>query len=187
MTKPFLDEASDQRPVEYFQSLEKFREPGLPCKLSAHLVETLKTDAGLVELKRKVQVLKEKDGLGSALTDVNQLKSYQKTLFRTALSRYQNKWVQDRRDWKILTRGKIQPRGIYKTDLVENLCLLIPERGRLAPLVDTDEPLSPAAMWHAMQDMLSLCLRDLSVLYLPRLEPFEDACPVKCCRQKMTR
>ena len=35
----FLGEAVDHSHIDYFQSLEKFREPGLPCELPAHIGE----------------------------------------------------------------------------------------------------------------------------------------------------
>jgi hypothetical protein len=175
----FLGEPADHRHVDYFQSLEKFHEPGLPCKLPARLEEALKSE---------VQALVQEGGAGSELDEAKgRWNSYHKALYRKTLRRYQKQWVQDRRDWKIVTRGKEQPRGLCKTDLVQNLCLLIPERGRLALIMASDDPLSPAATWQAMQDLHSLCTRDLSVLYLPGLEPFEGACPVKCCRLKLDR
>ena len=180
--------AADHRHVDYFQSLEKFREPGLPCKLPTRFGKALKSDPGLVELEDEIRALVQEEGASSALDSAKSRRnSYHKALYRKTLRRYQEQWVQDRRDWKILTRGKEQPSGLCKTDLVQNLCLLVPERGRLALIMASDEPLSPAATWQAMLDLHSLCNRDLSVLYLPGLEPFEGACPVKCCRLKLDR
>jgi hypothetical protein len=46
--KAFLDEPADHRHVDYFQSLEKFREPGSPCRLLARLEAALKSDPRLV-------------------------------------------------------------------------------------------------------------------------------------------
>jgi hypothetical protein len=148
----------------------------------------LKSDSTLTELEEKVQALTREGRAGSALAEAKRHRnSYRKTLHCKALRQYQEQWVQDRRDWKILTRGKERPNDHCKTDLVQNLCLLIPERGRLALIMASDEPMSPAATWQAMLDLYSLSTRDLSVLYLPGLEPFEGACPVKCCRLKLDR
>ena len=55
------------RHIDYFRSLENFREPGLPCKLPAHLQEALKSDPGLVELEDETQVLVQEEGASSAL------------------------------------------------------------------------------------------------------------------------
>jgi hypothetical protein len=53
---------------------------------------------------------------------------------------------------------------------VHVICRLIPERGRLRQIVVSDKPLSSNAMWHALQDLQSLCAKDLSVFYYPGLE-----------------
>ena len=134
----------------------------------------------------KIQPLVQEEGAGSALDQVNTRRNiYHKVLYRKTLRRYQEQWIQDRLDGKILTRGKEQLSSLCKTDLVQNLCLLIPERGRLALIMAPDEPLSPAATWQATPDLHPLCTRDLSVLFLAGLEPFNGACPVKCCRLKL--
>lgn len=57
----------------------------------------------------------------------------------------------------------------------------LPERGRLRQIVVEDKPLSPEGMWNALQDVYFLFTRDLLVIYLPRLGPFEGACPEKSC------
>jgi hypothetical protein len=46
----FLDEPADYRHVDYFQSLEKFHEPGFPCRLLARLEAALKSGPRLVAL-----------------------------------------------------------------------------------------------------------------------------------------
>jgi hypothetical protein len=86
----------------------------------------------------------------------SQRNSYHKTLHRKTLRRYQE---------QIAGTGKFSPeaKSLCKTGLVQNLCLLIPERGRLALIMASDEPLSSARTWPAIH---SLCTRDLSVLYL---------------------
>jgi hypothetical protein len=179
----FLDEPTDHRHVEYFQSLEKFHERGLPSELPAHLKRTLERDSRLLELRAEVQALTDVGGAGDALNKAkSRVNSYYKTLRRETLRTYQEKWVRDSRDWKILTRGKELPSGLNKNDRLQVLCRLIPERGRLRQIVVADKPLSPEGMWDAMQDIYSLLTRDLLVIYLPGLEPFEGACPEKSCQ-----
>jgi len=139
-------------------------------------------------MENEIQVLKSQDVPISSLKEAkDRMVSYRKTLKRTTLRQYQQHWTRDRRDWKILTRGKQQADDLCKTDIVQSLCLLIPERGRLALGMASDDPISPAAMWRAMEDLHSLCTRNFTVLYLPGNEPREDACPVKCCQLKMNR
>jgi hypothetical protein len=85
----------------------------------------------LVELEREIQESLLADPPAAKIAK-RRLRSRRQTLKRLALRQYQEAWLADRRDWKILTRGKEQPRDVCKTDLVRNLCLLVPERGRLA-------------------------------------------------------
>ena len=63
----FLREPADHRHVDYFQSLEKFHEQGLPCELPARLEAALKSDPRFVELESEVQALTRKEGASSAL------------------------------------------------------------------------------------------------------------------------
>lgn len=182
----FLGEPVDHSHIDYFQSLERFREQGLPCELPAHIEESLREDGRLQELEAEVQKLSYKDP--SSLKEAKKrLASYLKALKGKALRAYQEKWVQQRRDWKIVTRGKEQAHDLDRTDLVQSLCLLFPERARLAQMLASDEPLTPEARWLAMEDLYTLCTRDFSVLYLPGTQPIGGACPVKCCRLELDR
>lgn len=113
------------------------------------------------------------------------LTSYIKTQRRLALREYQEQWVQSRRDWKVHTRGKEQTDNLVRTDLVQSMSLLVPERGRLAQRMVLDTPISPESKWFAIDDMHSLCSGDLSVLYLPDHQPVEGRCPVKCCQMDL--
>ena len=63
----FLREVADHCHIDHFQSLEKFHELGLPCKLPACLKEALKSNPGIVELKNEIQALIQEEGASSAL------------------------------------------------------------------------------------------------------------------------
>ena len=93
----FLGEQIDHSHVDYFQSLERFREPGLPCDLPAHVEERLKKDPRSLELQAEVQRGSYKDAV-SLKESKYSLISYKKTLRRKALREYQEGWVQERRD-----------------------------------------------------------------------------------------
>jgi len=67
------------------------------------------------------------------LKDAKQrLASHLKSLKRSTLHQYQEQWVQERRDWKITTRGKQQNKDQRRTKLVCYLSLLFPERSHVA-------------------------------------------------------
>lgn len=180
----FRDEVSDHRHIEYFQSLEKFHEEGLPDRLPAHLEQEILRDSELCALDREARGRQQ--GIGRPQTRqgyANRLR----TLKRAALRQYQQNWVRERRDWKILTRGKELPPCTSKTDFVQSVSLLIPERGRVAEQMGLDRSLNPDEMWQALQDLRSLCVQDFTVLYLPQSRPVDGACPVKCCQIQLDR
>lgn len=182
----FLGEQVDHSHIDYFQSLEKFREPGLPCELPAHIEESLRQDRRRQELELEVQKSSEKDPL-HLKEFKKRLASYLKTLKGSALRQYQESWIQQRRDWKIITRGREQARDLDRTDLVQSLCLLFPERARLAQRLASDEPLTAETKWLAMEDLYTLCTRDFPVLYLPGCQPVVETCPVECCQLALER
>lgn len=63
-----------------------------------------------------------------------------------------------------------------RTDFVQRIWLLIPERGRLAQRMASNPPLQPDAMRQAMQDLHLLCIQDHIVLY-PAVAPHEWGMP----------
>ena len=183
----FRDEDSDHRHIEYFQGLEKFREEGLPDRLPAHLEQKVLDDPQLCEVDEEIPAKQTTGGLGTLKRGRQRRTNLLKKLKLEALRQYQQNWVRERRDWKVLTRGRQVVQHSSKTDFVQDICLLIPERGRLAQQMRADHPLKPDDMWQALQDLHALCVQDFTVLYLPRSRPVDGACPVKCCQLQMER
>jgi Protein of unknown function (DUF3435) len=175
----FLNKPADHSVVEYFQGLEKFREEGLPAKLPSATKNEVENDPLVVEQKARIAAAKSPaDGAAAR----KQLQSLLKSLRHKALASYRKKWVRERRDWKILTRGRVA------TDIdaeVSWLCLLIPERARIAEKMRRKSALSVEEMREATRDLLALCKRDYTVFYLPGEEPVNGACPV--CNNKMEK
>ena len=135
-----------------------------------------------------MQTLTQTRGDGKARRKPKQLYANRlKKLKNQVLRRYQEHWVQERRDWNILTRGKGATQDKSKADFVQSICLLIPERGRLAQKMAADHALEPGEMWQALQDLYTLCVQDFTVLYLPKSRPVDGAYPVKCCQLRMDR
>ncbi|KAK5332098.1 hypothetical protein LTR93_001103 [Exophiala xenobiotica] len=69
----FLGEASDHSQIEYFQSADKYMEPGLPHELPARVEEELIHDPGLCGLQERVAVLERQGATGSTVRDVRRL------------------------------------------------------------------------------------------------------------------
>lgn len=182
----FLGEATNSKHIDYFQGLERFREPGLPCELPARLEEELKQNPRLQELEQEVRQCPRE--CQTALKHSRQLlASYWNTLQRVALYKYQERWIRERRDWQVLTRGREQRDDPHRADLVESLYLLLPERRRLAQRLASDAIMTSVDRWLATEDLYTLCTRDFSVLYLPSHQPVNGRCPVKCCQIELER
>ncbi|KAL8653930.1 MAG: hypothetical protein Q9210_001802 [Variospora velana] len=88
----FLGEQVDHRHIDYFQSLERFQEQGLPCELPAHVEESLKGDLRLQELQSEVHKFSYKDP-SSLKESKKRLASYLKSLKANALRQYQETWI----------------------------------------------------------------------------------------------
>jgi hypothetical protein len=103
------------------------------------------------------------------------LRSLLPSLEHKAFISYREAWIRQRRDWKILTRGKISP----EVDRDGNhLNLILPERSRIAEKMESDAPLTTGQMRDAIQDVYTLITRDYTVFYLPGEEPLGGLCPV---------
>lgn len=184
----FRGEESDQRHIEYFQSLEKFREAGLPARLPSHLDEALTRDPKLCQIKSEIEALTEQKADIDILNKAKKRHAAHLKMVKTkALRQYQQHWVRERRDWKILTRGKETAPDQSKTDFTQSICQLIPERARIAQAMAAEEALEPGAMWQALQDLHTLCVQDFTVLYLPGCRPVDGACPRSCCQRQLER
>lgn len=185
----FLGETAEHDHIDFFQGLRRFREKGLPCNLPAEIEASLAHDPKLLELESQARQLEtdEETDPCQVREAKKRVRDYRSSLKAKTFQQYQQDWVRNRRVWKIITRGKESPEDVIKTDFVQNLGLMMPERGRLAEMMATDRPLKQEEMRQAMQDLYSLCIRDFTVLYRPGEEPIDGACPVKCCRLKMER
>ena len=64
-----------------------------------------------------------------------------------------------------MTRCKERAKDACRNDLFQRLCLLRPERGRLARMMAYEEPLTLADNGWAIRGMQSLITRDFAVLY----------------------
>jgi hypothetical protein len=51
-------------------------------------------------------------------------------------------WVQERRDWKILNRGKEMAKDKSKTELAQSIYKAFPKRGRIAETMAAAYPLT---------------------------------------------
>lgn len=169
----FLGEDPDQSVSEYFQGLSIFREEGVPTSLPQAMKASLQQDPAVLALDEREAAAATP---GEAFAARKARTSLLKSLEYQARQAYRKDWVKKRRDWKILTRGKVA--SDIDTD-VSRLCLLIPERARIAALMKRDLKLSRDEMRQATRDLLGLCQRDCPYFSFPGEEgPAKGLCPV---------
>ncbi|EXJ95819.1 hypothetical protein A1O1_00943 [Capronia coronata CBS 617.96] len=181
----FREEESDHRHVEYFQGLEKFRENGLPTRLPAHLEKEVERDPELCTLKAEVQRLRTEGKNQDFTVAQRRLTTHSTRLKKAALDLYQECWIQERRDWIVQSRGRQKAKDGSKTVLAPSIYNLFPERGRLARAMASTHALPVEEMWAALQDLVTLCRRDMDTVYLPGSRPVDGLCPI--CQRRMKR
>lgn len=98
----FLGGKAGRRHIEYFQGLEKFHEPGLPCELPIAVERALEDDPVLRKTEEEVGSMLGRGGISSGKTK-SRVEAVRQKIRRRALRKYQEKWVQDRRDQIILS------------------------------------------------------------------------------------
>lgn len=175
----FLNEEADHTVIDYFQGLRRFRERGLPNALPAAMEDDLEKHPEVVKLREKETTA----GDGGGRNDAKKAQGLLASLKRKALVSYREAWIRQRRDWKILTRGKISP----EVDSDGNhLNLILPERSRIEKKMRSTKPLDTDQMREAIQDVYTLISRDYTVFYRPGEEPLDGLCPV-CGKDMETR
>ena len=186
--RAFIGEEVQHDHIEYFQGFASLREKGLPSVLSAEKMATLMEDPLLVELQNNVHLLRRNKATDSELKVAkNEARNYKDRLIRKTLSQYKIEWVRQRRDWKIDTRGKVSPNDNIKTDLESVLSRLMPERGRVAKSMISNQAATEQERKNAIEDLCSLISRDCTALHLPGEKPIDGVCPVKGCGKEMKR
>lgn len=186
--RAFTGEEVQHDHIEYFQGFASLREKGLPSVLSAEKKAAVMKDPSLVKLQNNVHLLQREKATDTELKVAkNEARNYKDRLMRKTLGQYKLEWVRQRRDWKVDTRGKISPNDDIKTDLESVLSRLMPERGRVAKLMISNQAATEQERKNAIEDLCSLISRDLTALHLPGEKPIDGLCPVKCCGKEMQR
>ena len=168
----FLEEAPDHTVVDYFQGLGRFREKGTPT----HLPAAMRAD-----LEKHPEILKLEESHDAAETNAERLallkarRNLLASLGDKALTSFRKAWMRQRRDWKVLTRGKVSTEADSEGN---QLNLVMPERDRISKRMQQTEQLTTVEMREAIQDIYTLCTRDYEVFYRPGEEPVEGLCPV---------
>ena len=95
----FLNEPAQHDHVNFFQSFAKFREKGLPTRLSARKEAAIRQDPQLIELENRIHRLYSENANSSVIQAAKiKARNYRACVTRQSLQQYQIEWVRERRD-----------------------------------------------------------------------------------------
>jgi hypothetical protein len=181
-----LGEEDQSSHIEYFQGFEKFYERGLPGELPAEVEENILQKPELVEIRIRIAEL---EALNSRKGSINAERlNYRKALVRFRLSglkEYQNRWIRERRDQRILSKGKEEPVLEDGDVCTRAQALMMSEFARVSTLMSSDKELSFNEMLLFVEDLRTHCDRDFDVVYLPHESPIRGRCPTRGCHKEI--
>lgn len=184
----FHNEPAKHDHVEYFQSFALLREKGLPSRLPAEQKAAIQNLPLIKSLQDNLLQLSTKSASKSEIQSARtRFYTVRSKLEKDALADYQLQWVQQRRDWKVMTRGKQRKDDDESKDLVNILRRLMPERDRLARLMTMDTIATEVERRQAVEDLYLMASQDCEVIYLPGDKPINGSCPLDGCEMKLAR
>ena len=174
----FLREKPDHAAVDYFQGLDQFWQPGLPTQLPAYLYDKVKSSTELIEHKQKIKQATDDTMKDRATKDYN---NTLRRLEKHALILHRDEATKKLRRQRLM--HGTQSNTINETNILNDV---IPEKGRIARAIVSEEPVSRDQELDVMQDMLYLLTTSWSVFYRHGEAPNDQgACPF--CGEKMER
>ncbi|KAJ5839490.1 uncharacterized protein N7525_004678 [Penicillium rubens] len=176
-----LDEDDQSDHIEYFQGYVQYYERGLPGELPAEIKGSILEKPDMVEMRAQIESFAQNHDKDS-LKNMNL--EYRKALVRHRLfelKQYQNRWVQEKRDQKIINRGKEEPTHLENDIRTRAQMLIMPEVARIATAMSCTKELSFDEKLLLVQDLQTQCARDFDVVYLPNQSPVHGLCPAKGC------
>lgn len=165
-----MGKPADNTHIDFFQGFSQFHEHGLPRRLP--IEEEQKIDSNPCLIAKAMEIHNaESDNDTKRLKREYRIRK--REIYSRMLQQFQSAWVQNQRDWKILTRGRERPDYAEQSAEKQALCKIMPELGRLAAIISSNEPLSFDEKVVVVNDLYTQCLHDFSVVYRPGEEPIE--------------
>ncbi|KAL2700119.1 hypothetical protein AAEP93_008642 [Penicillium crustosum] len=176
-----LDEDDQSDHIEYFQGYIQYYERGLPGELPAEIKGSILEKPDMVEMRAQIESFAQNHDKDSFK---NMNLEYRKALVRHRLfelKQYQKRWAQEKRDQKIINRGKEEPTHLENDIRTRAQMLIMPEVARIATAMSCTKELSFDEKLLLVQDLQTQCARDFDVVYLPNQSPVHGLCPAKGC------
>ena len=86
-----------------------------------------------------------------------------------------------------MTRGKQKPDDNGEMVQLGILSRIMPERGRLARAMVSENEVSLEERRQVIEDLCTLASRDCTTIYLPEESPIHGVCPTQGCHVEMQR
>ena len=179
----FLGEKARHDHIELIRSASIYRLDGFPQELPAHEARAIskKIEIESRKLNNKGSIHLNISSIRKTLNDLRQ------RLTKEAMDRYRNEWIDQMKKGQILDRGRSVPKTHDQTYVLTQLLSIIPECMRLARVFNGDQDMTFEQRLAAVQDMTALCNMDTTVLYRPNEVPLNGLCPVKGCKEVMSK
>ena len=177
-----MGKPADNTHIDFFQGFSRFHEHGLPRRLP--IEEEQKIDSNPRLIAKAMEIHNAESDIDTKRLQ-REYRIIKREIYSKTLQQFQSDWVRKQRDWKILTRGRERPDYTEQSAEKQTLCKLMPELGRLAAIISSNEPLSFDEKVVVVNDLYTQCLRDFSVVYRPGEEPIEGRCPATSCRESL--
>ncbi|KAJ6105933.1 hypothetical protein N7512_009450 [Penicillium capsulatum] len=134
-----LGEGEQSNHIEYFQGFERFYERGFPGELPAEIEANILQKPEILDIKSRIEQLESQNADKESI-NAERL-NYKKTVIRHRLfelKEYQTRWVRERRDQRILNRGKEEPLMLENEVCTRAQALVMPELSRIATLMSSN-------------------------------------------------
>jgi len=179
-----LLEERQEAHIDYLRSSRRFQEEGLPTKLPAKQERIIDTDSTLEQMLHDLAALPEKDSVARRQA-VAARGTYRGHLKALAFSKYRSDWIEARRDWRILTRGREDDALPLQNEIARLIARILPERSAVTVAILSMAPQPRNEKLQMIVNLTKLCSRDLRVVHYPGEEPVDGNCPVKRCSQRL--
>ena len=175
----FLREKPRIEHIAKLRSVSTKRAPGVPQALLAREMDNLLNDPTATKLYRDLCQLREREATEKTVHEAQQkYRIYVHWIKSRTLTRWKEKWLEDRYAKIIHTRGRISHDRSSVIDRAQALFRVLPERAHLVEMIKFNEPRTRAQRLSAVLDLVSLCIRNFEVMYRPGEKPVNGACPV---------
>ena len=181
----FLGVAPRRDFLEQLRSVSRFRMNGFPLHLPTSKRLSTLQHPSLIALRNKLQELRASNSGGLKEVE-NEVKATKHRLLYQALKKHQEEWVDTEYEKYVNTRGKADASLEPHQRRFQRLLVFIPERLRLAAVINGYIEYSEEQRISVINDLVALIEKDSEELCRPGEAPVDGCCPVASCSVRLT-